>query len=286
MPGHATIIDGKAVAAEHTRALLERTGGTPVGLGILVATEDPATGKYVAAKKRQAESVGYAVTIRELPADSSIERVVAACEAFNADPSVDGYIVQLPLPEGIDADAALAAVAPEKDADGLSPANLERLYAGEPAVVPATPKGILSLLDSYKIEVQGTDVTVVGQGRLTGRPLSALLEQRGARVTRCDKSTEDVPAKARRADLLVVATGQPGLITGDMVKEGAVVVDVGITRLAGGIVGDVDFRTVAEKASAITPVPGGVGPMTVVSLLENVADLAESRHRDNGQITG
>jgi methylenetetrahydrofolate dehydrogenase (NADP+)/methenyltetrahydrofolate cyclohydrolase len=281
MPDHATIIDGKTVAAEHTRALLERTAGEPVGLGILVATDNPATAKYIAAKRRQAEEMGYSVTIHKLSADSSQADIIAACEALNADDSVDGYIVQLPLPDGVDVDAALAAVAPEKDADGLSPANLEKLYAGDTAVIPATPKGILSLLEAYKIEVQGKTVTVVGQGRLTGGPLSKLLELRGANVIPCDKSTPDIPEKTRGADVVVVAAGSPGLITADMVKEGAAVIDVGITRIDGEIVGDVDYDAVSKKTSAITPVPGGVGPMTVVSLLENVADLAQSQAPNN-----
>lgn len=277
MTGRPIIIDGKAIAAERTRVLAERVAGQKIGLGILVATDDPATAQYVAAKRRQAETIGFSVTIQELSPGSSLKTVTAACEALNTDSSVDGYIVQLPLPEGVDVDQALAAVAPDKDADGLTPANLERLEAGEPSVIPATPKGILSLLEAYKIPVQDRNVTVVGQGRLTGKPLATLLEQRGAIVTRCDKSTPDLPAATRTADLLVVATGQPGLITGDMVKEGAAVIDVGITRIDGEIVGDVDFAEVSKQASAITPVPGGVGPMTVVSLLENVVVLAESR---------
>lgn len=271
----ATIIDGKAVAAKRLRALAERVAGRKIGLGIVVATENPATRNYVAQKQRQAETVGYSVTIRDLESDSSLEQIVSACEELNADDSVDGYIVQLPLPEGVDVDKALVAVAPGKDADGLAPANLKRLYAGEPAVVPATPKGILNLLAAYKIPVAGQKITVVGQGRLAGRPLSALLEQRGARVTRCDKLTKDLPAGTRTADVLIVAAGHPGLITADMVKEGVAVIDVGISQVDGATVGDVDFAAVSKKAAAITPVPGGVGPMTVVSLLENVADLAE-----------
>jgi methylenetetrahydrofolate dehydrogenase (NADP+)/methenyltetrahydrofolate cyclohydrolase len=272
----ATIIDGKAVAAKRLRALAERVAGRKIGLGIVVATENPATRNYVAQKQRQAETVGYSVTIRDLESDSSLEQIVSACEELNADDSVDGYIVQLPLPEGVDVDKALAAVAPGKDADGLAPANLKRLYAGEPAVVPATPKGILNLLAAYQVPVAGQKITVVGQGRLAGRPLSALLEQRGARVTRCDKLTKDLPAGTRTADVLIVAAGHPGLITADMIKEGADVIDVGISQVSGATVGDVDFAAVSKKAAAITPVPGGVGPMTVVSLLENVADLAES----------
>lgn len=281
----ATIIDGKAVAEQRLQKLAERIT-EPIGLGILVATDDPATERYVAAKKRQGEAAGFRVDIRRLTSVSSLDEVIAACEALNTDDSITGYIVQLPLPEGVDADRALAAVLPSKDADGLTPENLERLYAGQPGVIPATPKGILTLLETYKIPVRSQEIAVVGQGRLTGAPLSALLEQRGARVTRCTKEVTDLGAATRAADIVVVAAGRPGLITADMVKEEVTVIDVGVTQQDGGIVGDVDFEAVSQKASAITPVPGGVGPMTVISLLENVADLAELPHADNGQFAG
>lgn len=270
-----TIIDGKSVADKRLRELRRRVGDASLGLGIIVATDNPATRAYIAQKRRRGEAVGYRVTVRELASDSSLEQIVAACDEFNADDLITAYIVQLPLPVGVDPDRALAAVAPEKDADGLSPANLEKLYAGKPGIVPATPKGILTLLKEYRIPIKGQRVTVVGQGRLAGQPAAALLEQRGAEVTRCDESTADLPAATRPADLLIVAAGHPGLITAEMVKPGAAVIDVGITRIDGKTVGDVDFDAVAKKVSAITPVPGGVGPMTVVSLLENVAELAQ-----------
>lgn len=270
----AKLIDGTAVAHRRLERLIGRLD-RPLGLGVVVATDDPATAKYIAQKRRQAEAAGYRMTIRKLDSRSSLVDVTAACRKFNADAAIDGYIVQLPLPDGVDPDRALAAVAPEKDADGLSPANLRKLYAGEPAIVPATVKGILTLLEEYGIPVAGQRITVVGQGRLTGEPLAALLERRGADVTRCDQSTADLAAATRTADILVVAAGRPGLITAAMVKPGAAVIDVGINRVDGKTVGDVDFAGVSETAAAITPVPGGVGPMTVISLLENVAELAE-----------
>lgn len=270
----AEIIDGTKVAAEHMKRLAERTE-QPLGLGIIVATDNPATEKYVGRKQEAAEKLGWRCDITRLAADATEADVIAAAEAFNADQDVDGYIVQLPLPDGVAQERVFAAVEPTKDADGLSPQNLEHLYAGEPAVVPATPRGILTLLEEYQIPVEGRNVTVVGQGKLTGEPLSALLEQRGAHVTRADKSTADLATATRTADVLVVATGNIDLITADMVKKGAAIIDVGINKLEAGVVGDVDFDGVKGKVSAITPVPGGVGPMTVVSLLENVYDLAQ-----------
>lgn len=277
MAERATIIDGKATAERRLAALAERIQDRELTLGILVATDDPATAKYVAQKERQGKAVGITVEVRRLPADSSEGAVIAACQTLNAETGIDAYIVQLPLPDGVDPDHALAAVDPGKDADGLSPDNLERLYAGEPAVIPATPRGILTLLETYQVPLEGRTVTVVGQGRLTGKPLAALLETRGATVIRCDKSTTDLAAETRRGDVVVVAAGQPGLLTAEMVSPGATVIDVGVNKLKTETVGDVDYEGVAAKASAITPVPGGVGPMTVVSLLENVAELAEAR---------
>lgn len=275
MPERATIIDGKAVAERKRAELRERLAGQQVCLGVLVATDNPATANYVEQKRLQAADVGIATKVMSLSPDSTQDQIIAACKSLNHDPAVDGYIVQLPLPDNVDVDSVLTQVDPAKDADGLSPQNLQRLYAGAPGILPATPRGILSLLEAYDVAVDGKTATVVGQGRLTGKPLSALLEQRGATVLRCDKSTADISAETRQADIVVVATGQPGLLQAEMVKAGAVVIDVGISKLAGKTVGDVVYEDVAQKASAITPVPGGVGPMTVVSLLENVSELAE-----------
>ena len=277
MAAPATIMDGTATAGRRLSALKKRVASYDLTLGIILATDNPATAKYVAAKERQGAEAGIAVYVRRLSADSSEEAIIAVCQELNQDEQIDAYIVQLPLPDGVNPDHALAAVDPTKDADGLSPANLARLYAGDPAVVPATPRGILTLLEAYDISVAGRIITVVGQGRLTGKPLAALLETRGATVIRCDKSTADLAAETRKGEIVVVAAGQPGLITAEMVRDRAVVIDVGVTKLETGTVGDVDYAGVSQKARAITPVPGGVGPMTVVSLLENVAELAEQR---------
>lgn len=272
---NATILDGKAVADRRLTALAKRVANAHPGLGIVLATDDPATTTYVDQKRRHGAAAGFQVAVNDLGPASTLDDIKAACAGFNTDPKISGYIVQLPLPDWVDVDTALASVDPTKDADGLTPVNLDLLYDGRAVVVPATPRGILTLLEEYGIKITGHQVTVVGQGRLTGRPLAALLEQREAIVTRADDTTTDLAAATRDAEILVVATGQPGLITAGMVKPGATVIDVGINQVGGKTVGDVDYQEVSKVAGAITPVPGGIGPMTVVSLLENVAELAQ-----------
>lgn len=268
------IIDGKATAAKHLKRLAEASS-EPLGIGIIVATDDPATKRYISGKRLAAEQLGWRCEVTQLGPTASLEEIATACQAFNQNQSIDGYIVQLPLPAGVDSEKVFAAVDVAKDADGLTRTNLDRLYAGAPAIIPATSKGILSLLEDYHIPIAGRTITVVGQGELTGKPLAALLEQKDALVTRADKDTTDLAAATRTADILVVATGNAGLITGEMVKSGVVVIDVGINKSGAGIVGDVDYESVSRKVSAITPVPGGVGPMTVASLLENVYELSQ-----------
>jgi len=196
--------------------------------------------------------------------------------SLNADPAVHGILLQLPLPKGLDEDAAIAAIAPEKDADGLHPTNLGRLLAGEPSVVPCTPAGCLEILDHYGAKLEGTEAVVIGRSRLVGKPLAQLLLSRHATVTMCHTRTRDLAAHTRRADVLCVAAGRAGMVTGDMVKDGSWVIDVGINRLpTGKLVGDVDFESVSPRAGAITPVPGGVGVMTVAMLLRNTLLAAE-----------
>lgn len=270
------VIDGIAVR-DRRAAELARKSKKSLCLGIIVATDDAATTRYVSEKEKLAERVGWQTRVTRLPADAAENELLDACTAYNKDSTIDGYIVQLPLPTGVAERAVFATVDPTKDADGLNPENLRRLYAGTPTVIPATPRGILTLLTEYDILIGGRAVTVVGQGKLTGKPLAALLEQRGAVVMRVDKSTGDPGAATRSADIVVAAAGQPGLITGDMVKEGVVVIDVGVNKLATQLVGDVDYAAVSRKAAAITPVPGGVGPMTVISLLENLFDLSQQQ---------
>ncbi|MDP9212199.1 MAG: bifunctional 5,10-methylenetetrahydrofolate dehydrogenase/5,10-methenyltetrahydrofolate cyclohydrolase [bacterium] len=272
------ILDGTA-AAERRLKRLARKAGRGVGptLGIIVATGNPETYTYIEQKRKRAEAVGCRVVMDDLGPRATKRKLLEACARMNRSRGITGYIVQLPLPRGIDPIEIFAVVDPAKDADGLTPENLGRLYTGRPGILPATPKGILELLGDYRIDPKGMHVTVVGKGLLTGLPLATLLSHRGATVTSCDKLTKDLSAHTRTADLVVTAAGKPGLITARMIGKGAVVVDVGVTRLKTRLSGDVDFAGVSKKARAITPVPGGVGPMTVVSLLENVYALAETR---------
>jgi methylenetetrahydrofolate dehydrogenase (NADP+)/methenyltetrahydrofolate cyclohydrolase len=277
----ARILDGKATAQEIkedlTRrvAALRQRGITP-GLGTVLVGDDPASRSYVNGKHRDCAQVGIASIRRELPADATQDEVEAVVDELNADPACTGYLVQLPLPAGLDAERVLHRIDPDKDADGLHPLNLGRLVLGEPGPVPGTPEGIIVLLRRYDIPIAGADVTVIGRSIIVGRTLGLLLNRRSenATVTLCHTGTRDLAAHTRRADIVVAATGQPGLLTADMVKPGAVVVDVGITRTDAGLVGDVD-PGVAGVAGWLAPVPGGVGPMTRAMLLVKVVVAAE-----------
>jgi methylenetetrahydrofolate dehydrogenase (NADP+)/methenyltetrahydrofolate cyclohydrolase len=231
-------------------------------------------------KKRAADEVG--ITSRDFlfPAGCSRDTLLATLGDINRDPSIHATLLQLPLPAGLDADEAVAAIAPDKDADGLHPANLGRLLAGMPGTVPCTPAGCLEILDHYKVDLTGAEAVVIGRSRLVGRPLAQLLLGRHATVTMCHTRTRDLAAHTRRADVLCVAAGRPGTVTGDMVKSGAVVIDVGVNRLESGkLIGDVDFESARLRARAITPVPGGVGPMTVAMLLRNTLLAAQRQLR-------
>ncbi len=270
------ILDGAAVAATRRAALKQRVT-VPLSSGIILATDDPSVRSYVSAKRRAAEEVGYAFVLNDLGANASREAILAACREWNQDPEITAYMVQTPLPPGINRLGVFAAVDPQKDSDGLNPTNLGYLFSNQERVIPATPKGILSLLEAYDIPISGQVAAVIGKSILVGLPVAALLANRGATVISCDSHTPDLPGKTRQADLIIAAAGRPGLVTAGMVAKGAVVVDVGITRVGGKLVGDVDFDGVSQKAAAVTPVPGGVGPMTVVSLLENVYELAAAR---------
>ncbi|HLT10505.1 MAG TPA: bifunctional methylenetetrahydrofolate dehydrogenase/methenyltetrahydrofolate cyclohydrolase [Micromonosporaceae bacterium] len=286
----ATILDGKATLAAIKDELRVRVkaladvGRTP-GLGTVLVGDDPGSHAYVAGKHRDCADVGIVSIRRDLPASATQADVEAVVDELNADPACTGYIVQLPLPKGLDEQRVLERVDPAKDADGLHPVNLGRLVLGAPAPLPCTPRGIVELLRRYDVPISGQDVVVVGRGTTVGRPLALLLTRRteNATVTTCHTGTRDLGRHTRAADIIVMAAGLPGLLTPDMVKPGAVVLDVGITRTttADGkskLVGDVDPR-VAEIASFLAPVPGGVGPMTRAMLLTNVVELAESTHR-------
>jgi methylenetetrahydrofolate dehydrogenase (NADP+)/methenyltetrahydrofolate cyclohydrolase len=276
------ILDGTAVAAR-VRAEVKagvqdfsrKTGATPTLAVILVGDFAPSQ-IYVRNKKKAADEAGIASRDYLFPAGTTQEQLDATVQEINRDPAIHGILLQLPLPAGLDEDAAVRAIAPEKDADGLHPCNLGQLLAGKPTLVPCTPAGCLEILDHYGIELQGTEAVVLGRSRLVGKPLAQLLLGRHATVTMCHTKTRDLAAHTRRADVLCVAAGKAGVVTGEMIKEGAVVIDVGINRLdSGKLVGDVDFESAAKKARAITPVPGGVGPMTIAMLLRNTLLAAE-----------
>jgi methylenetetrahydrofolate dehydrogenase (NADP+)/methenyltetrahydrofolate cyclohydrolase len=276
------ILDGKAVAAKvlaevrsGVQALAARTGVTPALAVILVGDFAPSK-IYVRNKKLAAENVGIASRDYLFPAGCAREQLLATIADINRDPAIHGVLLQLPLPPGLDEDEAVNAIAPAKDADGLHPVNLGNLLAGKPSLVPCTPAGCLEILDHYGVDLTGAEAVVLGRSRLVGRPLAQLLLGRHATVTMCHTRTRDLASHTRRADVLCVAAGRAGVITGDMVKHGAVVIDVGINRLASGkVVGDVDFASVSMRARAITPVPGGVGPMTVAMLLRNTLLAAQ-----------
>ena len=280
LPVTATILDGKATAAAvkgdlaATVADLRARGVVP-GLGTVLVGDDPGSRAYVAGKHRDCSEVGIESIRVDLPDTASQADVLAAVRALNADPACTGYIVQLPLPKGLDANAVLEVMDPAKDADGLHPVNLGRLVLGSPAPLPCTPRGIVELLRRYDVAINGAEVCVIGRGVTVGRPLGLLLTRKSenATVTLCHTGTRDIAAHARRADIIVAAAGVPHLITADLVKPGAAVLDVGITRTADGLVGDV-HPDVREVAGFLAPMPGGVGPMTRAMLLANVVEAA------------
>lgn len=275
------ILDGRAVAAKvlaevkaGVALLSERTNVVPTLAVVLVGDFAPSK-IYIRTKRKAAEDVGIASRDYLFPEGWSQERLLATLREINDDPTIHGILLQLPLPDGMDEDRAVAAIAPEKDVDGLHPANLGQLLAGKPAIVPCTPAGCLEILDQYGVELKGAEAVVVGRSRLVGKPLAQLLLGRHATVTMCHTRTRDLAAHGRRADVLCVAAGSAGVITGDMIKDGAVVIDVGINRLdSGKLVGDVDFESASRRARAITPVPGGVGPTTVAMLMRNTLEAA------------
>jgi methylenetetrahydrofolate dehydrogenase (NADP+) / methenyltetrahydrofolate cyclohydrolase len=277
----ATILDGKATAAEIKAELAQRVAkltaaGLTPGLGTVLVGDDPGSRAYVAGKHRDCAEVGIRSIRKDLPADATQQQVEDVVAELNADPACTGYIVQLPLPAGLDAQRVLSMIDPAKDADGLQPANLGKLVLGEPGPLPCTPKGIVTLLRRYDVPIAGAEVTVIGRGITVGRALGLLLTRRteNATVTQCHTGTRDLAGHTRAADIVVVAAGRAALVTPDMVKSGAAVVDVGITRTDAGLVGDVD-PAVAEVAGFLAPVPGGVGPMTRAMLLANVVEAAE-----------
>jgi methylenetetrahydrofolate dehydrogenase (NADP+)/methenyltetrahydrofolate cyclohydrolase len=280
----ARIIDGKAIAAALTARLAERVAVLPFrpGLAVVLVGDDPASAIYVRSKDRAANAAGIAVRTIHLPADTSEEDLLTRIARLNADPAVDGILVQLPLPAHIATQAVIEAVDPEKDVDGFHPLNIGRLATGNPGMVPCTPLGVMKLLAGAGVALEGARALVLGRSTIVGRPMVTLLLGANATVTVAHSRTRELAAECRRADVLVAAVGKPELVRGDWIAPGAAVVDVGVNRLADGrLVGDVAFAEASAVAGAITPVPGGVGPMTIACLLENTVTAALRRRSDD-----
>lgn len=279
----AVILDGKATAAVVRSQLQQRVArlnslGVQPGLGTILVGDDPGSHAYVGGKHRDCAEVGIKSIRIDLPASATQTDVLDAISQLNTDPSCTGYIVQLPLPKGLDANGALTSMSPEKDADGLHPTNLGRLVLGEPAPLPCTPRGIVELLRAYNVPLDGAEVVIVGRGVTVGRPLGLLLTRRteNATVTLCHTGTKDLTYHLRQADIVVAAAGVPHFITAEMVKPGAALLDVGITRTEAGLLGDI-HPSAAQVAGYFAPMPGGTGPMTRAMLLANVVDAAEKQ---------
>ncbi|WP_417656099.1 bifunctional methylenetetrahydrofolate dehydrogenase/methenyltetrahydrofolate cyclohydrolase FolD [Pseudidiomarina aestuarii] len=278
-------IDGKAVAAQVRTQVRERVaarrqaGLRAPGLAVVLVGSDPASQVYVGSKRRACDEVGFVSKAFDLPATSTQAELEQLIDQLNADPEVDGILVQLPLPQGLDAQALLERIHPFKDVDGFHPFNMGRLAQRNPALRPCTPRGVITLLDSIQLDLHGKNAVVVGASNIVGRPMALELLLAGATTTICHRFTTDLQAHIERADVLVVAVGKPNFIPGTWVKPGAVVIDVGINRLADGtLVGDIEFEPAASRASYITPVPGGVGPMTVATLLQNTLQACDTWH--------
>jgi methylenetetrahydrofolate dehydrogenase (NADP+)/methenyltetrahydrofolate cyclohydrolase len=276
----ATIIDGKAVAARVRAAVAEGVeayaaeAGRPPALATVLVGDDPASQIYIANKHRAAEQVGIATTDHRLPADTTRDDLVAVLAGLAADPDVSGILLQLPLPDHLDPDEMVDLIPASKDVDGLTAVSAGRLVQGRPGLRPCTPQGIIELLDAYDVALEGAEAVVVGRSRLVGRPVAGLLLQRHATVTMAHSRTRDLGAVCARADVLVAAVGVARLVQGDWIKSGAAVIDVGINRLEDGLAGDVEFEAARKRAGVITPVPGGVGPMTIACLLRNTLHAA------------
>ena len=265
--------DGMKVEVEN----LEKQYGRRPCLMVVIVGDNPASRSYVRGKIKATEYVGMDGHLIELPEDCPEERLLQEIAALNDDPQVDGILVQLPLPKHIDEEKVIAAIAPEKDVDGFHPENVARLWLNQPCILPCTPKGIIALLDKAGVEIAGKKAVVVGRSNIVGKPVAKLLLDRNATVTIAHSRTRDLPAVCREADILVAAVGRAQMITADYVKPGAAVIDVGINRVNDRLVGDVDFDSVAPVAGAITPVPGGVGPMTITMLMQNTIECFRRR---------
>ncbi len=265
----------RADVAQQVTELKERHGLVP-GLAVVLVGDDPASQVYVRNKVRACAEAGLHSELRQLPADTTQDTLLNEIDELNRNPAIHGILVQLPLPAGLSSHAVIEAIAPEKDVDGFHVSNAGLLFSGQPRVIPCTPYGVMKMLESLNTPLRGAEAVVVGASNIVGKPMAMLLLQAGATVTLCNSKTRDLAAQCRRADVLVVAVGREGIVNGDMIKPGAVVIDVGINRGADGkLHGDVHFASAREVAGAITPVPGGVGPMTIAMLLVNTLEAAQ-----------
>jgi len=279
-----TILDGKALSSKirsqiktQTQELKEKYNIIP-GLAVILVGDDPASSTYVKMKEKACEEVGFYSIVHKMPSSITQKEIEETILMMNENPNIDGILVQLPLPSHIDTTRILELIDPKKDVDGFHPYNFGRLVQGLDTFAPCTPLGVMELLDHYNIDCKGLDVCVVGASNIVGKPMMALLLNRFATVDICHIYTKNLQSHTREADMVVVGVGKPNLITASMVKEGAIVIDIGINRLPNGkLVGDVDFENVSKKASYITPVPGGVGPMTIAMLLKNTLKAAKKR---------
>lgn len=277
----ARLIDGKAIAQDYRAELAVRVArlreaGVVPELAVVVVGDDPASQVYVRNKTFACEAIGMRSQTHKLAAETSQAQLIAFVERLNEDESVHGILVQMPLPKPLDKHAVIDAISPDKDVDGFNYLNVGKLAAGDPAFYPCTPWGIMKILEHESIPVEGAHAVVVGRSNIVGRPMVMMLLNEGATVTVCHSKTRDLAALTRQGDILIVAIGRPRMVTGDMVRPGAVVIDVGVNRLPDGtLAGDVDFDSAAKVASRITPVPGGVGPMTIAMLLANTVRSAE-----------
>jgi len=280
----AQLIDGKAIAADLRRSIKQRVDAriekglrTP-GLAVVLVGADPASQVYVGSKRRACDEVGIKSFSYDLPASTSEEELLKLIDQLNDDDEVDGILVQFPVPEQINTETVIERIDPNKDVDGFHPYNIGRLALRIPLLRSCTPRGIITMMESSGVTIKGADAVIVGASNHVGRPMGLELLLAGATVTICHRFTKDTPSQVAQADIVVVAVGSPGLVKGDWIKPGATVIDVGINRLDDGrLVGDVEFDKASERAGLITPVPGGVGPMTVATLMQNTIDAAESR---------
>ncbi len=280
-----TLIDGKELSQKIRKnvkkeiEILETVGVTP-GLAVILVGDDPASKTYVSMKEKACEEAGIYSIVHKMPTSISQEKILEILDMINKNDYMDGILVQLPLPSHIDTNKIIEAIDPSKDVDGFHPFNVGRLVAGLDSFAPCTPLGVMKMFKEYKIDPKGKDVCIVGASNIVGKPMLNLLLNAGATVDICHIFTKDLKAHTKQADIIIVGVGKPGLITEDMIKDGAVVIDIGINRLESGkLVGDVDFEKVAPKCSFITPVPGGVGPMTIAMLLENTLKAAKNRNK-------